>query len=194
MPPAFKASVVDKLLGFTCGESLAPQSAAAAAARAPEPPPPPPLTCPQGPPGLDGTAPPGLAPPPAAAAAPAPPAGQRGGGGGHGRAGVCGASFGSSRALAAHLREAHEVQFCRTCLEHRPVFCSEQARFGLRGKGPAELERHATVGDAATGFKGHPKCSWCKDRFYDEKALVLHYSKTHFCCHLCDRAGVANKV
>lgn len=37
------------------------------------------------------------------------------------------------------------------------------------------------------------QCSWCRERFYDEKALVMHYTKNHFCCHICDRLGLKNK-
>jgi hypothetical protein len=41
------------------------------------------------------------------------------------------------------------------------------------------------------------QCSWCTkgaaDLFYDEKALVMHYTKNHFMCHICDRLNVRNK-
>lgn len=33
----------------------------------------------------------------------------------------------------------------------------------------------------------------CKERFYDEKALSQHYSRTHFCCHICDKLQRPNK-
>jgi hypothetical protein len=103
----------------------------------------------------------------------------------------CHAHFGNVKALGRHLREKHNLQFCSICAEHKPVFCSELKRYPTNND---ELEKHITVGDPkGEGFKGHPKCSWCKERFYDEKALTMHYTKNHFCCHLCDRLGIANK-
>jgi hypothetical protein len=250
MAPAFKKQHIDKLIGFYCGEPT--QATAAAAHGADKPasvstgvgqpslPQPPGLP---GPPGLwppvlsgpPGLSPPGLPGPPGLSPPGLPPAGSHPQGDSYkkGGGGLCAHFFGSLKALSVHLREKHAVQFCRTCVEHRPVFASEQQRFAVKHQ--AALDLHANVGDPKAGFAGHPKCTWyvcwrsasthtvlavlagclgcpttphhppplrftrlhalnrCKERFYDEKALSLHYSKNHFCCHICDKLLRPNK-
>jgi hypothetical protein len=182
MAPAFKKQHVDKLIGFYCGE---PTQATAAAAHAagkpatgsaaatsvssgvgqpslPQPPGPPgpPGLSPPGPPGQPGLSPPGLPGPPGLSPPGQPPADSHPKGDSYkkGGGGLCAQFFGSLKALSVHLREKHAVQFCRTCVEHRPVFASEQQRFAVKHQ--AALDRHANAGDPKAGFAGHPKCTW----------------------------------
>lgn len=143
MPRSFRTGVVSKLVGFHCGQPLLasdepPPAAATAPAVIGAPP---------------GTGPPGLAPP-LPPAPPAPPAltpastpvAQA----------CCQASFPDAKALAKHLRDRHDLQFCKICAEHKPCFCSELRRFSCSK--PHDLEKHLTEGDyKGEGFKGHPK-------------------------------------
>jgi len=181
MPHSFKVSHVDKLISCTCYENI------------PLPPPTPPsttLSTTLSTTSIDGALlPPGLTPPQPPLHVPTT---QKNNNNIKNKKHVkCLANFGNLKSLGKHLREKHNLQFCSICVEHKPVFCSELKRYSISND---ELEKHITIGDPkGEGFSGHPKCSWCKERFYDEKALTLHYTKNHFCCHLCDRLGVANK-
>ena len=183
MAPGFKKQHVDRLVGFYCGELKSPppptpqkaekgsngggvggaqgENAVVAAGASGQPPPPPGAQ----PPGLRDSSPgpPGLTPPPPGLEAPAGDSkgtkkGAGGGGGGGGK--VCAQFFGSLIALSSHLKEKHSKQFCRTCMEHRPVFASEQLRFSSLSKYQQALDFHINVGDPKAGFGGHPKCDW----------------------------------
>jgi len=179
MAPGFKKQHVDRLVGFYCGELKSPpppatpqkadkpsnasggggggaQGESAAASGLPPG---------AQPPGLPETAPgpPGLAPPPPPPGLEAPTGDAKGGkkgGGGGGGAKVCAQFFGSLVALSSHLKEKHSKQFCRTCMEHRPVFASDQQRFSSLSKYQQALDSHINVGDPKAGFFGHPKCDW----------------------------------
>ena len=102
---------------------------------------------------------------------------------------VCNATFKNAKALTRHLREKHDLQMCRLCTESKPAFSSELERYSLAGP---ELEQHMTVGNQAEGFKGHPRCKWCKQRFYDSNALFQHLNKNHYSCHICEAAGATD--
>ncbi|ESZ98246.1 hypothetical protein SBOR_1342 [Sclerotinia borealis F-4128] len=55
-----------------------------------------------------------------------------------------------------------------------------------------ELENHMRKGDDnpgaldQTGFKGHPLCTFCGQRFYGDDELFLHCRDKHERCHVCD--------
>jgi E3 ubiquitin-protein ligase ZNF598 len=71
-------------------------------------------------------------------------------------------TFHSIAALKRHLTSAHQLSFCDICLESRQVFVGEQQLYDKEG-----LERHMRRGDlegplAEAGFKGHPRCNFCK--------------------------------
>lgn len=55
--------------------------------------------------------------------------------------------------LLDHLKERHHKFFCGLCLEHRPLFYSEQQVFVS-----AALKKHETQVD------GHPLCRFCSKR------------------------------
>ena len=38
-----------------------------------------------------------------------------------------------------------------------------------------------------TGFKGHPQCGFCMQRFYGDDELYAHCRDKHERCHICDR-------
>ncbi|KIZ00810.1 LIM domain and RING finger protein, partial [Monoraphidium neglectum] len=68
------------------------------------------------------------------------------------------------------------------------VFISEQVLYSRR-----DLDRHNRTGDdagplAEAGFKGHPPCHFCKQRFYDSGELYNHMERSHEHCFICRRA------
>jgi len=77
---------------------------------------------------------------------------------------------------------------CDLCVRNKKVFTHEHELFS-----PHELKRHEKTGDdrpgAAdqSGFKGHPECGFCHQRFYDDDALYTHCREHHERCHVCDR-------
>lgn len=73
---------------------------------------------------------------------------------------------------------------CNLCIENKKVFPSEQRIYTK-----AEYDIHLKSGGEG-GFEGHPKCEFCKKRYYDKDALFVHLQKDHFTCHLCDKMGI----
>lgn len=57
----------------------------------------------------------------------------------------------------------------------------------------AELRKHEKYGDDnpgavdQSGFKGHPECGFCRQRFYGDDELFAHCRDRHERCHVCDR-------
>ena len=56
-----------------------------------------------------------------------------------------------------------------------------------------ELKKHEKFGDDnpgavdQSGFRGHPECGFCKQRFYGDDELYTHCRDKHERCHICDR-------
>lgn len=90
--------------------------------------------------------------------------------------------------LHRHVRSTHHKKMCDLCTRNKKVFTHEHELFTDK-----ELERHMRHGDdrpgAAdqTGFKGHPLCAFCGQRFYDDDKLYEHCRNKHERCFLCDR-------
>ncbi|KAJ4148968.1 hypothetical protein NW754_000404 [Fusarium falciforme] len=90
--------------------------------------------------------------------------------------------------LHRHVKSAHRKRMCDLCTRNKRVFTHEHELFGDR-----ELEKHMRHGDdkpgAAdqTGFKGHPLCGFCGERFYDDDKLYEHCRMKHERCFICDR-------
>ena len=74
------------------------------------------------------------------------------------------------------------------CTRNKKVFTHEHDLFS-----PAELRRHEKFGDDnpgavdQSGFKGHPECGFCRQRFYGDDELYAHCRDKHERCHICDR-------
>lgn len=90
--------------------------------------------------------------------------------------------------LHRHVRSAHRKRMCDLCTRNKKVFTHEHELFADK-----ELEWHMRHGDdkpgAAdqTGFKGHPLCGFCGERFYDDDKLYEHCRMKHERCFICDR-------
>ena len=74
------------------------------------------------------------------------------------------------------------------CARNKKVFTHEHELFT-----PSELRKHEKFGDDhpgavdQTGFKGHPECGFCRQRFYGDDELYAHCRDKHERCHICDR-------
>lgn len=90
--------------------------------------------------------------------------------------------------LHHHVRSVHHKRMCDLCTRNKKLFTHEHDLFD-----GGELERHMRHGDdkpgAAdqTGFKGHPLCAFCGERFYDDDKLYEHCRIKHERCFICDR-------
>lgn len=90
--------------------------------------------------------------------------------------------------LHRHVKSAHRKRMCDLCTRNKKVFTHEHELFAEQ-----ELARHMKHGDDMpgasdqTGFKGHPMCSFCGERFYDDDKLYEHCRMKHERCFLCDR-------
>lgn len=74
------------------------------------------------------------------------------------------------------------------CTRNKKVFTHEHELFST-----AELRRHEKYGDDVpgaidqSGFRGHPECGFCRQRFYGDDELYAHCRDRHERCHICDR-------
>lgn len=77
---------------------------------------------------------------------------------------------------------------CDLCTRNKKVFTHEHELFTV-----AQLRNHERYGDDnpgavdQSGFKGHPECGFCKERFYGDDELYAHCRDNHEKCYLCDR-------
>ena len=88
------------------------------------------------------------------------------------------------KALKSHLASEHSMFLCLLCAEHRCAFPSELCVYSQ-----AQYDVHLSRG-SGSGETGHPRCDFCKKRYYDKSELYLHLSRDHFSCFLCERQGV----
>ncbi|KAI5927499.1 hypothetical protein F4810DRAFT_698903 [Camillea tinctor] len=90
--------------------------------------------------------------------------------------------------LHRHVRTTHHKKMCDLCTRNKKVFTHEHDLFADK-----ELEKHMRHGDDQpgavnqSGFKGHPLCAFCGQRFYDGDKLYEHCRNKHERCFLCDR-------
>ncbi|KAJ9645278.1 hypothetical protein H2199_003284 [Coniosporium tulheliwenetii] len=90
--------------------------------------------------------------------------------------------------LHRHVKSVHHKLMCNLCTQNKKVFTHEHELFT-----PAELRKHQKFGDDnpgaidQTGFKGHPECGFCHERFYGDDELYAHCRDKHERCHICDR-------
>jgi hypothetical protein len=90
--------------------------------------------------------------------------------------------------LYRHVLHKHGKKMCDLCTRNKKVFTHEHVLFT-----PAELKKHKRFGDDnpgaidQTGFKGHPECGFCNQRFYGDDELYTHCRDKHEKCHICER-------
>jgi E3 ubiquitin-protein ligase ZNF598 len=97
--------------------------------------------------------------------------------------------------LHRHVRQKHGKLMCDLCTRNKKVFTHEHELFTF-----GELRRHEKYGDDnpgaidQSGFRGHPECGFCRERFYDDDALYQHCREKHERCHICDRRNPGSQV
>ncbi|KAJ5022475.1 hypothetical protein J3E71DRAFT_16886 [Bipolaris maydis] len=90
--------------------------------------------------------------------------------------------------LHRHVKTAHAKMMCDLCTRNKKVFTHEHELFT-----PQDLKKHQKFGDDnpgaidQSGFKGHPECGFCRQRFYGDDELYAHCRDKHERCHICDR-------
>lgn len=83
---------------------------------------------------------------------------------------------------------AQLTSFSDLCTRNKKVFTHEHELFT-----PQDLRKHQKFGDDnpgaidQSGFKGHPECGFCRQRFYGDDELYAHCRDKHERCHICDR-------
>lgn len=90
--------------------------------------------------------------------------------------------------LHRHVKGTHHKAMCDLCTRNKKVFTHEHELFTQ-----PELRKHEKFGDDnpgavdQSGFKGHPECGFCRQRFYGDDELYAHCRDKHERCHICDR-------
>ena len=103
------------------------------------------------------------------------------------KCGICRQSRRDMKQLRAHLQAEHNMHMCELCIDNKQSFPAEQKIYKQ-----IDYENHLRKGDQ-DGSEGHPKCEFCRKRYYDKTGLFMHLSRDHFSCHLCERAGIQFK-
>eukprot|EP00435_Cladocopium_sp_Y103_P016000 s699_g3.t5 len=105
-------------------------------------------------------------------------------------------AFQTLRQLEDHLWFSHWRQLCSVCLHDRPAFICEQRVYAS-----TDIDRHHREGDSANLMEqramptvpAHPRCQFCKQRFFNEEGLLAHMYRRHVVCQLCDSLGQKNE-
>ncbi|KAB8076926.1 hypothetical protein BDV29DRAFT_169097 [Aspergillus leporis] len=96
--------------------------------------------------------------------------------------------------LHRHVKSKHGRVMCDLCTRNKKVFTHEHELFTT-----AELRKHEKYGDHVpgavdqSGFKGHPECGFCRQRFYGDDELYAHCRDRHERCHICDRQSTTRQ-
>ena len=93
----------------------------------------------------------------------------------------CTKHFKTKNELKRHVQNAHDLQMCEICLEHKKCFTVELPLYNR-----SSLQKHQR--DA-----NHPRCQVCNEIFYSEDELAEHCRDAHELCHICQRTGRPNR-
>ena len=89
--------------------------------------------------------------------------------------------------LHHHVKSDHNKVMCDLCTRNKKVFTHEHELFTQQ-----QLRKHEKFGDDnpgavdQSGFKGHPDCGFCRERFYGDDELYEHCRDRHEKCHVCE--------
>ncbi|CAJ1340393.1 unnamed protein product [Effrenium voratum] len=106
-------------------------------------------------------------------------------------------AFRSLKTLEDHLWHTHWRQLCKVCLHDRPAFICEQRVYDS-----SDMDRHNREGDTSWLSKEqdamptvppHPRCEFCKQRFFNDDNLLMHMNLRHVQCQICDTLGYKNE-
>ncbi|CAH7667874.1 hypothetical protein PPACK8108_LOCUS2313 [Phakopsora pachyrhizi] len=116
----------------------------------------------------------------------------------------CDAILSNWKDLKYHTSAVHDLVLCDLCCSNKRVFSHEHTLF--TSKGLIAHRNNGSVGigvgipgfrglkrgesaeiTADDGFKGHPKCQFCKIYFYDDDQLYKHCKEKHEQCFICVR-------
>ncbi|PAV67602.1 hypothetical protein WR25_02338 [Diploscapter pachys] len=87
--------------------------------------------------------------------------------------------------LRQHMASQHGQSYCHICTENLNLFSRERKTYGRD-----ELLRHIKDGDRDDqSLKGHPRCLFCDERFFDDEARYRHLRKHHYFCQFCEAEG-----
>ena len=98
----------------------------------------------------------------------------------------CSERFRDTQALRSHLKTRHKQALCPLCLDHRPIFVSEQECFNEK-----DLRKHSEgslILPGGTVATGHPRCTFCRGAFFDTAHLQAHMLQSHHMCFFCSHA------
>lgn len=99
--------------------------------------------------------------------------------------------FGTFSELRAHMAQAHKLSFCHICCEHLNVLCKDRRVYNRH---QLQLHMSGKLWDERNGFRGHPTCQFCEQRFYDDEQHYRHLRKEHYICQFCDQDGREHNV
>uniref|UniRef100_A0A183C7Q6 RING-type domain-containing protein n=1 Tax=Globodera pallida TaxID=36090 RepID=A0A183C7Q6_GLOPA len=93
--------------------------------------------------------------------------------------------------LRAHMSQVHQLSFCHICCDNLNVLTKDR-RVYTRD----QLQRHMAgrLHGEEDGFRGHPTCQFCEQRFYDDEQQYRHLRKEHYFCQFCDQDGLEQNV
>ncbi|KAK3346099.1 C2H2 finger domain-containing protein [Lasiosphaeria hispida] len=89
--------------------------------------------------------------------------------------------------LHRHVRTVHKMKMCDLCARNKKVFTHEHDLYNDKDLGDHMKHGNTKTGEEATGFRGHPLCGFCGERFYDDDKLYEHCRNKHERCFICDR-------
>lgn len=96
--------------------------------------------------------------------------------------------------LHRHVKSQHGKSMCDLCTRNKKAFTHEHELFTT-----SQLRKHERHGDDnpgavdQSGFRGHPECGFCRQRFYGDDELYTHCMSQHERCYICDRRSGSPK-